>query len=109
MHREVQAIYYLASVHTRQWYDRAICQDGVKWDNWIIRWCLWHAFRYRDSRNTNSDASDGRRTRRSSADTGNPQRSTESSWLPREESVVVYPANGESCFQDKKAAKTILK
>jgi len=59
MRREVQTIYYLASLQTRQWYDRAICQEGVNWDNWIIRWCLWHAFRYRDSRNTNLDAPEG--------------------------------------------------
>lgn len=25
--------------------------DGVEEENWIIRWLLWHAFRYRDQRN----------------------------------------------------------
>jgi hypothetical protein len=94
MRREVQTIYYLASLHTRPWYDRAVCQEGVNWDNWIIRWCLWHAFRYRDSRNTNSDAPDGRRTRGSPPEVGNSQRS-----MPQEETGVLYRVNGEFCFQ----------
>ena len=96
MRREVQAIYYLASLHTRQWYDRAVCQEGVNWDNWIIRWCLWHAFRYRDSRNTNSDAPDGRRTRGSPSEVGNSQRS-----MPQEQPVVLYRVSGEFCFPTK--------
>jgi hypothetical protein len=49
-HREIQNVYATASTETRIWYDRAIMNDGG-WDNWIIRWCLWHVFRYRDDRN----------------------------------------------------------
>jgi len=49
-HREIQNVYATASPETRIWYDRAIMNDGG-WDNWIIRWCLWHVFRYRDDRN----------------------------------------------------------
>jgi len=93
MRREVQQIYSVSSLQTRQWYDRAIFQDGVNWDNWIIRWCLWHAFRYRDSRNTNSDSPDGRRTRGGSSEMGNSQRSISNS--PQEERVVYYR---EFCF-----------
>lgn len=28
-----------------------IIEAGKIIDNWIIRWCLWHVYRYRDSRN----------------------------------------------------------
>jgi len=49
-HREIINVYQTASPDTRVWYDRAVTNDGA-WDNWIIRWCLWHVFRYRDDRN----------------------------------------------------------
>ncbi|TLD21708.1 hypothetical protein E2P81_ATG08296 [Venturia nashicola] len=49
-HREILSIYSASSPETRVWYDRAVTHDGG-WDNWIIRWCLWHVFRYRDDRN----------------------------------------------------------
>ncbi|KAF2400749.1 hypothetical protein EJ06DRAFT_462794, partial [Trichodelitschia bisporula] len=52
-HREVQNIYEHASPETRAIYERGMMQDGANWDNWIIRWCLWHVFRYRDDRNRN--------------------------------------------------------
>ncbi|QDS74955.1 hypothetical protein FKW77_004719 [Venturia effusa] len=52
-HREIISIYSTSSPETRVWYDRAITNDGT-WDNWIIRWCLWHVFRYRDDRNRGS-------------------------------------------------------
>jgi len=53
LHQEVMAIYFAASPQTKFLYDRGIFQDGSNWDNWIIRWCLWHVFRYRDDRNRN--------------------------------------------------------
>ena len=103
MRREVQTIYRGASVYTRQWYDRAVCQEGVNWDNWIITWCLWHAFRYRDSRNTNSDALDGRRSRGSLSEAGNSQRSMEPSRSTQGEPVVYYRVSGEfSVFKPNK-------
>ncbi|KAF2423075.1 hypothetical protein EJ08DRAFT_457785 [Tothia fuscella] len=52
-HHEVKYIYECASPETRVIYDRGVMQDGANWDNWIIRWCLWHVFRYRDDRNRN--------------------------------------------------------
>lgn len=52
-HREVISIYHYASLESRAIYDRGVMQDGSNWDNWIIRWCLWHVFRYRDDRNRN--------------------------------------------------------
>jgi len=51
-YREIQSIYTSASPETRWWYDRGITSESG-WDNWIIRWCLWHVFRYRDDRNRN--------------------------------------------------------
>lgn len=52
-HREVMTIYHSASPLTRAYYDRGRYRDGPNEDNWIIRWCLWHVFRYRDNRNKN--------------------------------------------------------
>jgi len=49
-YREIIQVYHTASPETKVWYDRAVTNDG-SWDNWIIRWCLWHVFRYRDDRN----------------------------------------------------------
>ena len=49
-YREIHSIYCDASPETKWWYDRGVTQDSG-WDNWIIRWCLWHVFRYRDDRN----------------------------------------------------------
>lgn len=51
MHREILAIYQRASDRTKDVYDLGRNTDGVEEENWIIRWLLWHAFRYRDQRN----------------------------------------------------------
>lgn len=85
-HEQVLFIYYAASAATRPWYDRGLYQDGNNLDNWIIRWCLWHAFRYRDSRNQPL-AENGRRIRSNSLDTGNPR--------PAPAPAVVYTVNGK--------------
>lgn len=53
-HAEILRIYQRASSSTRAVYDRGRDTDGVAEENWIIRWCLWHAFRYRDQRNNRS-------------------------------------------------------
>jgi hypothetical protein len=52
-YREVQQIYQRALPHTRALYEKGNFMDGRNWDNWVIRWCLWHVFRYRDERNRN--------------------------------------------------------
>lgn len=53
-HREVQQIFSQASPETRPIYEWGlIMESNGAWDNWIIRWCLWHVFRYRDDRNRN--------------------------------------------------------
>lgn len=53
-HREVQQIYAQAGPETRLIYGWGmIVESNNSWDNWIIRWCLWHVFRYRDDRNRN--------------------------------------------------------
>ncbi|KAF2089328.1 hypothetical protein K490DRAFT_63465 [Saccharata proteae CBS 121410] len=56
MHREVLNVYYSASQYTKPYYDLAHYVDGRNEDNWIIRWLLWHVFRYRDNRNRNRGA-----------------------------------------------------
>jgi hypothetical protein len=51
MHREVLNIWRNAAPDTRRYYDFGSIQDSAVTDNWVIRWCLWHVFRYRDNRN----------------------------------------------------------
>jgi len=51
LHREVLNIYYTASHRTKPWYDLGKYVEGSNEENWVIRWCLWHVFRYRDERN----------------------------------------------------------
>ncbi|KAF2675241.1 hypothetical protein BT63DRAFT_409343 [Microthyrium microscopicum] len=52
-YKAVCEIYALSSPTTREQYAKGNFQDGSQWDNWVIRWCLWHVFRYRDERNRN--------------------------------------------------------
>lgn len=51
MHRTIQEVYRNASRETRAIYDKARSAHGDQEENWIIRWMLWHVFRYRDRRN----------------------------------------------------------
>lgn len=51
MHREVLNVYHAAGARTRPYYQMGHYMDGRNEDNWIIRWLLWHVFRYRDNRN----------------------------------------------------------
>ena len=53
IHKEVLRIFRHASPRTRPVYEKGVFQDGSNQDNWVIRWCLWHVFRYRDDRNRN--------------------------------------------------------
>ncbi|KAF1812243.1 hypothetical protein P152DRAFT_487732 [Eremomyces bilateralis CBS 781.70] len=52
-HIEIQEIFRTASPATRSVYNLGVRYDGENWENWIIRWTLWHSFRYRDDRNRN--------------------------------------------------------
>lgn len=52
-HREILRIYRIARPETRVVYDLGRDTDRVEEENWVIRWMLWHVFRYRDSRNRN--------------------------------------------------------
>ena len=51
MHRETIHIYQTARPETKAYYDRAHYTEGGTEENWIIKWFLWHVFRYRDNRN----------------------------------------------------------
>lgn len=51
LHKEVEVIFTSASERTAPWYNLGVYQDGSNRENWVIRWCLWHVFRYRDDRN----------------------------------------------------------
>jgi hypothetical protein len=52
-HREILNIYQHARPETRMFYDMGRDVDGLEEENWVIRWLLWHVFRYRDNRNKN--------------------------------------------------------
>lgn len=56
IHREILRIYHSARKETKQIYDLGRDTDRVEEENWVIRWMLWHVFRYRDNRNKNRRA-----------------------------------------------------
>ncbi|KAF2099518.1 hypothetical protein NA57DRAFT_75018 [Rhizodiscina lignyota] len=64
LYNQVMTIWHSASPETKRVYDygRAHAQGNV--DNWIIRWVLWHVFRYRHTRNWGNNC---RHARESSA------------------------------------------
>ena len=53
IHREILRIYHTARRETRAVYDLGRDTDRIEEENWVIRWMLWHVFRYRDNRNKN--------------------------------------------------------
>ncbi|KAK5174255.1 uncharacterized protein LTR77_001335 [Saxophila tyrrhenica] len=53
IHREILQIYARARRETRPIYDLGRDTAGIEEENWVIRWMLWHVFRYRDNRNKN--------------------------------------------------------
>ena len=53
IHREILRIYHYARPETKGVYDLGRDTERVEEENWIIRWMLWHVFRYRDNRNRN--------------------------------------------------------
>ena len=56
IHREILRIYGSARRETRVIYDLGHDRDRIEEENWVIRWMLWHVFRYRDNRNRNRRA-----------------------------------------------------
>jgi len=62
IHREVLRIYSTARPETRAIYELGRMTEGIVEENWIIRWMLWHVFRYRDSRNRNRGSSSSSET-----------------------------------------------
>ncbi|KAK3724739.1 hypothetical protein LTR37_000787 [Vermiconidia calcicola] len=56
IHREILRIYQYARRETRPVYDLGRDTEGIEEENWVIRWMLWHVFRYRDNRNKNRRA-----------------------------------------------------
>lgn len=52
-HREIMNIYRLARPETLEYYRKGHDVDGLEEESWVIRWLLWHVFRYRDNRNKN--------------------------------------------------------
>jgi hypothetical protein len=52
-HREILNIYQHARPETKPFYDMGRDTQGLEEENWVIRWLLWHVFRYRDNRNKN--------------------------------------------------------
>lgn len=52
---EVVRIRRDASPETRFIYNVGCDYEGDREENWIIRWLLWHSFRYRDERNAGSN------------------------------------------------------
>jgi hypothetical protein len=75
--REVMRVYDDACLETKAVYEFGHdTENRIRPDNWIIRWLLWHVFRYRDYRNKgrpanrsdeNSESSDARSPRRGSS------------------------------------------
>ncbi|EGP86818.1 unnamed protein product [Zymoseptoria tritici ST99CH_1A5] len=50
--REVMRVYDDACIETKAVYNFGHdTENRIRPDNWIIRWLLWHVFRYRDYRN----------------------------------------------------------
>lgn len=53
LYHEIMRIYENARPETKVYYNLGHDTEGVAPENWVIRWMLWHVFRYRDSRNRN--------------------------------------------------------
>ena len=70
VHREILNIYQRARPETKYFYDKGQDTQGLEEENWVIRWLLWHVFRYRDNRNKNR--------RQGSPDRGSPSSSENS-------------------------------
>ena len=62
--REIVHLFYPSNYPVRRFYQMGqqwtqLAQGTTQEDNWVVRWFLWHSFRYRDNRDnrtTNSTA-----------------------------------------------------
>lgn len=52
VNKEIVYIFNHARPETKIMYGLGHDRDGYHEENWIIRWLLWHVFRYRDDRNS---------------------------------------------------------
>ena len=55
-HGEILRIASMASVHTKPYYELGRYSTQVNEENWVVRWYLWHSFRYRDNRDNRARA-----------------------------------------------------
>lgn len=91
MHSEVLRIYTNARKDTRIMYDLGLDRDGDHEENWIIRWLLWHVFRYRDDRNSSLGRRTGSSTR-PSTDSEEPDNGSDDVSIPTDHSSAVAAA-----------------
>ncbi|KAH9864241.1 hypothetical protein J1614_010175 [Plenodomus biglobosus] len=49
-HNQILLIVAKANSQTRPYYQEGRYMTNVAEENWVARWYLWHAFRYRDNR-----------------------------------------------------------
>lgn len=54
VNKEIVYIFHNARPETKIMYSLGHDRNGDHEENWIIRWLLWHVFRYRDDRNSMS-------------------------------------------------------
>lgn len=91
-HREILNIYQHARPETKRYYDMGRDTQGLEEENWVIRWLLWHVFRYRDNRNKNR--------RQGSPDPRSPSSSENSSSESQAQgsngTFVMYAANSQT-------------
>ncbi|GAB7364507.1 hypothetical protein MBLNU230_g5316t1 [Neophaeotheca triangularis] len=85
LHREILRVYREARPETKMYYNLGRDTEGVNEENWVIRWLIWHVFRYRDNRNRHrrtgspSATPDGDSQSISSAVSGLPARESQTS------------------------------
>ncbi|KAF2754750.1 hypothetical protein EJ05DRAFT_513680 [Pseudovirgaria hyperparasitica] len=56
-YNQIAIIFERSDPYVRYYYQIGAYEDGPNKENWVIRWLLWHSFRYRDNRNRKGQAS----------------------------------------------------
>lgn len=46
-HRATLAVVNNATLHTKHYYNIGRYETNASEENWVVRWYLWHSFRYR--------------------------------------------------------------